>query len=282
MWILIGAVVTASVLGSMHCVGMCGPLAIWASGAGDGRSRMAVNTSLYHLGRMVTYALAGLLAGLAGELTDFGGEVLGVQLAAARAVGLVMIAMGIIQVLRWRGLRRGTAGLLSPTPQPTSTPKQSLVSKWLVGLRPMVFSLNASTRALVTGLLTALLPCGWLYLFALVAAGTGSWVAGPVVMIAFWLGTVPALIGVVMSTKLLAGRLRQFVPVAIALMMIVAGGYTMAGRGFASLHSLAEIKVPPLQAADAAAVAGQTPEELSQSLGELVKTPLPCCQPKQN
>ena len=80
------------------------------------------------------------------------------------------------------------------------------------------FFVEANQLALwATGLLTALLPCGWLYLFALFAAGTGSWLSGSVVMIAFWLGSVPALVAVVMSTKLLTGRLRQFVPVAVAL-----------------------------------------------------------------
>ncbi|MEO8268710.1 MAG: sulfite exporter TauE/SafE family protein, partial [Aureliella sp.] len=75
MWILVSAVVTSSLLGSMHCVGMCGPLAIWASGAGDRISthQMTVATTLYHLGRLLTYALVGMLAGAAGQLVDMGG-----------------------------------------------------------------------------------------------------------------------------------------------------------------------------------------------------------------
>jgi uncharacterized protein len=268
MWILIGAVVTASVLGSMHCVGMCGPLALWASGAGDGSSRLALNSSLYHAGRMFTYAIVGLLAGLVGQLTDFGGEILGVQLAAARVVGVIMVVMGVFQVIKWWSLRRGSSRWFAV--KSSKPAKQSLVSKWLVSLRPKVFSLKPPARALATGLLTALLPCGWLYLFALFAAGTGSWLSGSVVMLAFWLGSVPALVAVVMSTKLLTGRLRQFVPVGVALMMIVAGGITMAGRGFANLHSLAEIPVPQQEKATAT------------SLDQLVKTPLPCCEVEAN
>jgi uncharacterized protein len=285
MWILIGAVLTASVLGSLHCVGMCGPLALWASGAGEGNARLAVNSSLYHFGRMLTYALVGLLAGLAGQVTDFGGEVLGVQLAAARIVGLIMVVMGALQVMKWWALRRGSqrlglVGWLLPKPNNGAVARQSLVSKWLVSLRPRVFSLSPPTRAWVTGLLTALLPCGWLYLFALFAAGTGNWLSGSVVMLAFWLGSVPALVGVVLSTKLLAGRLRQFVPVAVALMTIIAGGFTMAGRGFANLHSLSEIPVPTQGVANDVTPASPTHESITKSLGELVKTPLPCCQVK--
>ncbi len=277
MWILMGAVVTASVLGSMHCVGMCGPLALWASGAGDGNSRLAFNTSLYHFGRLLTYATVGFFAGLLGQLTDLGGEVLGVQLAAARIVGVIMVVMGLTQVFKWWALYRGSVRSVSVKPS-NSLPKPSIVSKWLVSLRPRVFSLKPPTRALVTGLLTALLPCGWLYLFALFAAGTGHWLSGSIVMASFWLGSVPALVAVVMSTKLLAGRLRQFVPVAIALMMIVAGGFTMAGRGFANLHSLAEIPVPKQHRSDDLESSKPSSEALSKSLDELVKTPLPCCQ----
>ncbi len=280
MWILIGAVVSASVLGSMHCVGMCGPLAMWASGAGEGSSRLAFNTSLYHLGRMVTYAIVGLLAGLVGQLTDVGGEVLGVQLAAARIVGAIMVAMGFIQLTKWWSVRRGSANWFSRQSNDVTARKQSLISKWLVSLRPAVFSMKPSARALVTGLLTAFLPCGWLYLFALFAAGTGSWYMGSVVMFAFWLGSVPALVGVVMSTKLFAGRLRQFVPVAVSLMMIVAGSSAIAGRGFANLHSLAEIAVPERHASTELTSVRLSNDELSKSLDDLVKTPLPCCQAK--
>ena len=63
--VLATAVVTASLLGSMHCVGMCGPLAIWASGGGDQVSRgtLLTSTSLYHAGRLTTYTLAGCIAG---------------------------------------------------------------------------------------------------------------------------------------------------------------------------------------------------------------------------
>ena len=282
MWMLIGAVVSASLLGSMHCVGMCGPLAMWASGAGESGSRLAFNTTLYHAGRMLTYAIVGMLAGLVGQLTDFGGEVLGIQLAAARIVGVLMIAMGLIQVVKWWSMRTGQGVWFASKSKPNEAPKQSMISKWLVSLRPKVFSLKPPTRALATGLLTALLPCGWLYLFALFAAGTGSWMLGSMVMIAFWLGSVPALVGVVLSTKLMAGRLRQFVPIIVALMMIVAGSFTMAGRGFANLHSLAEIPVPELNSVSDTHAAKQKPEELTKSLDALVKTPLPCCQAKHD
>src|SRR6056297_1878853 len=193
MWILIGGVVTASLLGSMHCVGMCGPLAIWASGAGDSahvgdatrRGKVLGNLSLYHFGRLTTYVIAGLIAGGIGSLVDVGGEMLGFQLAAARVVGGLMI---------------------------------------------------------VIGLLTTLLPCGWLYLFALVAAGTGSVAMGGVTMAAFWLGTVPALTALVAGAQSLSRKFVQLIPVATAVLLIVTVAITASGRGFAELNSLSDIR----------------------------------------
>ncbi|MEZ6137142.1 MAG: sulfite exporter TauE/SafE family protein [Pirellulaceae bacterium] len=277
MWILISAVVTASLLGSMHCVGMCGPLAIWASGAGEGRrgKQLAVATALYHVGRLLTYALAGLIAGAAGQLVDVGGQALGVQLVAARLVGSLMIVIGGVRLWQLLGRKKNSASsnLIQP-----GAPQGSLITRALVRLRPFVFRLPVPARGLATGLLTALLPCGWLYLFALFAAGTGSIITSPLVMVAFWIGTVPALVTLVSGTQFLAVRFRTLVPVAAAILLILGGGYTASGRGFASLNSLADIQVQGLGESTSPDVASA--EELASSVDALVKTPLPCCEGK--
>jgi sulfite exporter TauE/SafE len=275
MWILISAIVTASLLGSLHCVGMCGPLAIWASGAGDGRSKsqMALATSLYHFGRLLTYALAGLLAGAIGQLADVGGEALGIQLLAARIVGGLMIALGAIRLVQLLWKPRGGLSGGVPSPQP------SIITRLLLRLRPYVFHLPIPARGLATGLLTPLLPCGWLYLFALVTAGTGSLMMGPVVMVAFWIGTVPALVGLVSSAQFLAVRFRRTVPAAAAVLLIVGGCYTAAGRGFAGLNSLADIA--PQSDVDFANVTNIDPltdtRTIEEDLQQLTATKLPCC-----
>ncbi len=278
MWILISAVVSASLLGSLHCVGMCGPLAIWASGAGEGQraTQLAVASGLYHFGRLLTYALAGFIAGAVGQILDQGGQSLGIQLVAARVVGTLMILIGLVklwQLLSPHWLRHGAANPGTAASGPTLRP--SRISAWLVRLRPWVFSLPVPLRALITGLLTTLLPCGWLYLFALLAAGTGSMVTGPVVMAAFWLGSVPALVALVSGTQLLAVRFRQGIPLATAVVLIMAGGYTAAGRGFANLHALSDIR--PSGLPTPAAAGSTAAADLATHVSQLVETPLPCC-----
>ncbi|MDM4013966.1 sulfite exporter TauE/SafE family protein [Roseiconus lacunae] len=230
--VLATAVVTASVMGSLHCVGMCGPLAIWASGSGDkvGKKTMAASTTLYHLGRLVTYAIAGAVAGLIGSLIDSGGGMVGIQVAAARFVGTAMVLIGLYKLvsLWW----------------PASTSKvatPSAVGKVLVKLRPYIFGLPVLWRAFATGLLTTLLPCGWLYLFALIAAGTGSPIGGAVVMSAFWLGSVPALTALVAGVRLLSQRFVKLVPAVAAVFLITAGLFTASGRGFAGFERFDEL-----------------------------------------
>jgi len=260
MVVFLTAVLTASLLGSMHCVGMCGPLAIFASGAGEStpRRQVAVATTLYHLGRLTTYLLAGLIAGLIGSVVDTGGQALGFQLAAARLVGSIMVIVGIVKIVQLL-----TAGGSAPKPI-----RPSLIGGFLVKLRPVVFRLPPAGRALVVGLLTTLLPCGWLYLFALVAAGTGSAVWGPVVMFAFWLGTVPALTALISGTVALSARFKTATPTAAAMLLIFAGIFTFSGRGFANLNSFDDIR---------AVTEFESASDANAQLDAIVDTPLPCC-----
>ena len=254
IWILISAVVTASILGSLHCVGMCGPLALWASGAAESeRQSIRIPTALYHFGRLITYSLVGLLAGLIGAAVDMGGDVLGYQVAAARVVGGVMIVIGAVKL--W--------SLISSRRVESSKVKPSRIGGLLVKLRPYVFRLPVSGRAFATGLLTTLLPCGWLYLFALFAAGTGHPLKGMILMAAFWVGTVPALVALVAGTKLLSQRFARAIPALAAILLIFAGCFTASGRGFAGMTSF-----------DAGVSGTDTVEQIENA----DEAKLPCCQ----
>ncbi|EMI58372.1 sulfite exporter TauE/SafE family protein [Rhodopirellula sallentina] len=301
MWILITAVVTASLMGSMHCVGMCGPLAIWASGAGERASRMQIvsSTSLYHIGRLITYTIAGLIAGGIGSLVDVGGQTLGFQLAAARVAGSLMVLIGA-----WK---LGT--MLFASKIAATGPTPSKIGGVLVKLRPYIFSLPPSARALTVGMLTTLLPCGWLYLFALVAAGTGSVLMGGVTMAAFWVGTVPALTALIAGTQTLSHEFVRVVPVVTALLLIVTGGITASGRGFAKLSSLSDIQTPvsldlagesespgatscsgncacgeggacSCSASGGSCCCSTSSASIADQIDALTKTPLPCCAGK--
>ena len=104
---LVLAVLVASVFGSLHCAGMCGPLVAFA--VGDPQTRSGMGRALlhvaYHGGRCVSYVVVGLLCGTAGAVLDLGGSLIGVYRGAAILAGGLMIGTGIIGVLRYSGVR---------------------------------------------------------------------------------------------------------------------------------------------------------------------------------
>ncbi len=274
MWMLFAAVATSSLLGSLHCVGMCGPLALWASGASErhDRPKIVLATACYHLGRLVIYAVLGAVAGAVGMALDLGGDILGMQLVAARVVGAAMIVVGgwalwhrVFEVVR--PARVAAPKALTP----------SIITRVIQHIRPHVFRLPLVWRGAACGGLTALLPCGWLYLFALVAAGTGDMVQGALLMAAFWVGTVPLLTALVAGAGFAQGRFQRAVPAVAAGLLVVAGSYTAAGRGLSELNAWSDIKtafaVPPQPAGESALPVTPTVE-----LQRHLETPLPCCQ----
>ena len=85
-------------------------------------------------------------------------------------------------------------------------------------------------RALALGLATTLLPCGWLYAFAVTAAGTGSPLNGALVMAAFWAGNAPVLLGLGVALSAAVGRVRRHVPVLSAAVIFAIGLFTVTVR----------------------------------------------------
>ncbi len=223
------AVVVASLLGSLHCVGMCGPLAIWATSEGT----KPVTLVSYHLGRLTTYLSAGLMAGLLGSALTIGGDFAGLQSLAAMIAGGFLVLLGVIRMAQY------AAHLSSPSrsdfPNHLELPGGCIM--------PNRCSLRADHlgRSYLAGLLTTWLPCGWLYLFVLIAAGTGSVISAIAVMLAFWIGTLPALTGLVLGAGSLMKRSTTVMPIAASLLLIATGLYTATGRASADLTSI----VPP-------------------------------------
>jgi len=281
---LLAAVAVASVLGSLHCVGMCGPFALWASGAGVARGGLLTRMTAYHLGRLLTYSVGGLLAGTAGAMLSAGGDLVGFQSASARIAGGVMIGLGLARGYGWiftrlRARRAASANVgdtslagQSPSAASTSPASGGRVAGWLVTLRPTINRLPGPARAFAAGTLTTLLPCGWLYLFLLVAAGTGSVASSLAVMFAFWLGTLPALSSLMVGAFRFAPKVRPVLPLVGSGLLLVTGFYTATGRASADMRGLVD---------RAAEIRGEGetagPEGVRETVDAISETPLPCC-----
>jgi|GEM_PF-1951592 sulfite exporter TauE/SafE len=163
-----------SFLLSLHCVGMCGPLACSVTAGKDRRSLW--NSLLYNGGRLTSYVSFGVLFGwLSAGLLEISLE-LGTVLAIASGVGLILYALSPL-LPRWNLRMR---------------------SKSLEALRAHLFTylnrLSGWQRSLGLGLLTIFLPCMTLHPLLLATTGLQSPMAGGLIMAAFFLGTLPAML----------------------------------------------------------------------------------------
>ena len=233
---MVVAILTASLLGSVHCAGMCGgflamavtPLTLDRRPLERGAPSRAMTASTtppawvlsaaYNLGRLATYATLGALAGLLGSAVDLGGELAGVQRAAAYASGGLMAVVGVLALARALGAR------VPPVPLPPGAKR--LASRGYRGVQRW----GPVARATAIGLLTTLLPCGWLYAFVVTAAGTGRPEMGVLVMAAFWVGTLPVMGALGAGVQRLSGPLRRHLPVVTAGLLIAVGALTLSGR----------------------------------------------------
>jgi len=229
MTALLATVLIASLFGSLHCAGMCGVFVAFAVGSEPGTRPKLALSAAYHGGRLITYTLLGAACGAMGAALDWGGGMLGLSRAAAILAGLTMIGFGVVTLLRLRGVR---FALLKP---PAALSHLVAAGQRVaLGFRPM-------PRALTIGLLTTLLPCGWLWAFAVTAAGTASAAWGAATMAAFWLGTVPVLAALGLGVQQLTGRLGERLPAITAAALVAVGLFTVVNRVMIDTSAMASI-----------------------------------------
>ena len=216
---LVATVFVSSLLGSLHCAGMCGGFVAFYAGSdrSTGLARLRPHVA-YNLGRFVTYVVLGGVSGAAGAALDRAGALAGVSRVASILAGIVMVAWGGVLLAQARGVRIR----MNWVPSGLSG---------FVGRRVAALADRPPTvRALTLGLLSTLLPCGWLYAFAVLAAGAGTIAGGATVMAVFWVGTLPVMGALGAGVQVLAGPLRRHLPVVTSVALIVVGLLALVGR----------------------------------------------------
>ena len=249
------AVLSASLVGSPHCAGMCGPFCALAVSGKSGASAALLHAA-YHLGRLATYVAVGAAAGALGQLLDIASALAGLQPVALAFAGGAMVLFGVAELSRLRQwpLGLGAFGRWRP---PRAWTNLVRAGQRFAARRA------ALPRALVIGLLTTLLPCGWLYAFVVTAAGTGGPLRGAAVMAVFWVGTLPVLLALGIGARRLAGALGDRLPALTAAALVAVGLVTLSGRLSLSATELATEVVAEAQP-------GDTPDPTQLP---------PCCRP---
>ena len=201
----------AGLVGSVHCVGMCGgiagafsmaaprrpfPVAVAVANAPAMALDGAVRVVAYNTGRIGSYMAAGALAGgLLGGVRQLAGAA-PLQLAAYWLANLMLVALGLYLMNAWHGLARlESAGRL-------------LWSR-LQPLTRRLLPVDHPGKALALGALWGWLPCGMVYSMLMSAMLSGSASGGAAVMLAFGLGTLPALFTIGLFGNLLQGWTRR-------------------------------------------------------------------------
>jgi sulfite exporter TauE/SafE len=216
----VAGVFVSSLLGSVHCAGMCGPLVAATTGMlGDlPWRRRAIVHAAYGAGRLTVYLVLGAAAGAFGAAIDWAAGAAGIARAAAIVSGALIALSGLHAFLAAVHVR---------------VPRVAAPALWRRGLGVAYRSAAGqppAARAAILGLGSALLPCGWLYAFVATAGGTGSAGAGALVMAVFFAGTLPVMLALGEAVRHLSGPLRRHVPAACALMLVLLGLWTVVGR----------------------------------------------------
>ena len=200
-------ILMAGLLGSAHCIGMCGPFAIALSGRAKSWRHNLVRQLAFTLGRLFTYAVLGAVAGFGGwRLAQATTQLTYCAAALAIAAGSLLI---------YQGLR--TAGVLPRTFQNAGS--ICLASDFL---RAMLRN-PALHGVFIAGLFTGFIPCGLVYGFLALAAAKASLVQGAALMVAFGLGTAPAMLATGYSGSLLPVLVRRHMFQVAAWCVVLTG-----------------------------------------------------------
>lgn len=198
---------TMGLIGSLHCVGMCGPLALSLPVQHDNLFQKITGGLLYNLGRATTYAVAGFAFGLIGQSMSFAG-----------AQNWLSVSLGVVILVY----------LIIPKSYTGNTWIARKLNSFFLLLRGelgKLFSTKTQSALFVIGLLNGLLPCGMVYLAIASAIATGSAAKGAVFMAFFGLGTLPAMFSMTMAGNFINQnirlRLRRAVPAFLLVMSML-------------------------------------------------------------
>ena len=214
------SIITIALLGSFgHCIGMCGGIVVAYSSTKIKSEYNKVTQSVAHLlysfGRVTTYTLLGAIFGFVGGVVSFSNITSGVMLLIT---GLMMILVGFSLL--------GKVKFLSFLEQTCS--KSSFYQKNFKAL----LGSNSLFSFYLLGLLNGLLPCGFVYVFAITAASTGSAFWGAVVMLIFGISTIPALFFLGFFIGLFKQSNLRDTFIRIASILVIIFGIYIAYQGY--------------------------------------------------
>ncbi len=201
-------------LGSFHCVGMCGPIAFMLPVDRSNSFKKVAQIAIYHFGRLLAYSIIGLIFGFIGKSL----YIFGYQQQLSIVIGILMILVVVI-------------------PQKTfnkynlSKPIYKVISKVKSTLGAALKKKTMDTF-LTIGFLNGFLPCGLVYMALFAALAGGNALSGALYMAVFGLGTIPLMTTAIYLSNFLKGTARQRIQKAIPVFVVLIGAlFILRGLG---------------------------------------------------
>jgi len=210
------SIITIAFLGSFgHCIGMCGGIVIAYSSTkvqqGWSKSKQSTSHLLYSFGRITTYMILGLVFGAIGGVATFSNNANGVLWIVA-GTAMILTGLSLLGKIKFLTIIEHS---LSSSKIYQENFKALLKSQTLLSF-------------FLLGMLNGLLPCGFVYFFAITAASTGDALSGALVMLIFGLSTIPALFSLGFFVGLFnQGNFRNIMIKLAAISVLIYGGYTI-------------------------------------------------------
>ncbi|MEL6392464.1 MAG: sulfite exporter TauE/SafE family protein [Bacteroidota bacterium] len=198
--------------GSLHCMSMCGPLVLAVPGIRPDQSNQLAKLVVYHSGRILVYALIGLLIGSLG----WGLQLVNFQGTLAIATGLFIIGIALFK-LDFKRLFVHTT---------SSKAWQRTVNKYF----SIYIKKDGWTATLALGMLNGMIPCGLVYVAIISAVNTEAPLHGALYLLAFGLGTIPLLF----ATSIAGKRIFQYLSLNkrhLQRALLIAVGLIFIWRG---------------------------------------------------
>lgn len=192
-------------LGSLHCIGMCGPIAMMLPLSKTNTTRKHVQIALYHLGRIVTYSILGALFGLVGK----GLFLSGLQQYLSIVIGIIMIILVVF-----------------PKISHALTFKISPLSRVLNKLKlqlGLYLKKESYYAIFMIGFFNGFLPCGMVYIALVGAVAMSDSLTSALYMLLYGLGTVPLLSVLLYVKDAFSSKFRNKLQKVIPVFVIVLG-----------------------------------------------------------
>lgn len=197
--------VVLGLAGSFHCIGMCGPIAFVIPVDRTSKFKMSLQIALYHIGRMLSYGIIGMLFGLLGK----GLYMAGFQQRLSILIGILMILLVLIPTKSIQGYT-----FARPLIRFISYVKQKL------GL----YLNKKSFKALFSiGFFNGFLPCGLVYMALVGSIASGNSVEGAAYMMVFGLGTVPMMTAALVVGNFVTTQTRKKIQKVIPVFVVLIG-----------------------------------------------------------